>query len=345
MTVITSPVSVTKIRQVLSETSNDVATLCSSSKINMWAKYKPVQVATPKALTEEQRHQVSYGIAVQTVSLAYPNGANNAAIFDNAENGSFGWSYSGPVGGVQSPYRLGDFKGYNHACSSPFYLRAAETGELKAQVVVGSSKASELPDGNITPDIVRIIAGLESPQAAGYGLLYRKDGTTTIMDAVNDAGEPKYPLVDANGDLAHYNIDISSDYGTYKVAAYIVNTQQSLCYMVPVPVVTCIVKATQKISRISMRALGSGKLIFQIYIFGNPDYLETNTIPKGTTGNIYIYKNKGDAAPEIVQPFELNIELNSQYDSTYLEIGTDAYMNDYHYVTVTFLDCTYSTSW
>lgn len=343
MATIGVPVSTEKVREALSETGNDIGRLCSSGKINMWAKYKPVQAATPKALTEEQRAAVSYGLDAQPVELQYPSGANNASIFENALNGAYGWSYAKPTGGAQSPYRLGDFKGYNHACSCPFYLQAVENGNLKAQVLVGCSKASELPANNLTADIIRAIAGLESPQAAGYGLLYRKNGTVTMMEAIDDAGNPLYPLVDTDGNPAHYTIDISDSVGTYEVAAYIINTQQSRYYVVPVPVMTCKVVKVTKIDMIVLTvATDVTKLKIHVAIAGNRDYLQTHTIP-ATEMAVSIYKNKGDTNPETEWITTQEMSASNRYSDT--DISLDANRNDYSYAKATLLDCTGEVEW
>ena len=45
--IIQAPVSIADVRTVLGETSNDLATLCKSEKINMWAKFKPVELNKP----------------------------------------------------------------------------------------------------------------------------------------------------------------------------------------------------------------------------------------------------------------------------------------------------------
>ena len=42
--IIQAPVSIADVKTVLGETSNDFATLCRSDKINMWAKFKPVEL-------------------------------------------------------------------------------------------------------------------------------------------------------------------------------------------------------------------------------------------------------------------------------------------------------------
>lgn len=97
------------IANVLGEANLNVVSLCTSSKINMWSKYKPVKVATLDMVTDTQRLHAYYGLVAQSVNLQYPSGANNATIFQKAKDGDFGWSYDKPTGGAQAPFRLGDF--------------------------------------------------------------------------------------------------------------------------------------------------------------------------------------------------------------------------------------------
>ena len=40
--IISAPVSIDDVKSVLGEGSNDLATLCKSTNINMWSRHKPV---------------------------------------------------------------------------------------------------------------------------------------------------------------------------------------------------------------------------------------------------------------------------------------------------------------
>ena len=42
--IITAPVSIEDVKKILNESSNDIATLCKNHNINMWSKYKPVNL-------------------------------------------------------------------------------------------------------------------------------------------------------------------------------------------------------------------------------------------------------------------------------------------------------------
>ena len=100
----TTGISTTLVANELGVGSNDVGTLCTSDKINKWSKWKPVSYAAPTSLTLEQLTSANFGLNV----------TSNTDL-DNPKE----WSYVKPTGGALSPYRLGDFRGYNHS-AKPF---------------------------------------------------------------------------------------------------------------------------------------------------------------------------------------------------------------------------------
>lgn len=93
--VIVAPVNIDDVRRVLGVSSRDVGTLCSSSRINMWSKYKPVNFNKLAPLTEEELILVNYGL-----SMEY-KGTDCV------------YKYTLP-GEEDFPYRLSDFRGYKH---------------------------------------------------------------------------------------------------------------------------------------------------------------------------------------------------------------------------------------
>ena len=100
----TTGISTTLVANTIGVGSNDVGTLCTSSKINKWSKWKPVSYAAPTSLTLEQLTSTNFGLNI----------TSNTDL-DNPKE----WPYVKPTGGALSPYRLGDFRGYNHS-AKPF---------------------------------------------------------------------------------------------------------------------------------------------------------------------------------------------------------------------------------
>ena len=61
---IVAPVSIADVKSVLGESSNDLATLCKSSKINVWAKYKPTVYPSPFPDDWYKAKDGNYGINI-----------------------------------------------------------------------------------------------------------------------------------------------------------------------------------------------------------------------------------------------------------------------------------------
>lgn len=110
--VISAPVSVDDVHDVLGESSYDIGTLCMSSKINKYAKFKPVIIDQPKDITDTQRENVNFGLsfAIYTTKAALVTALKN--------NYGNEWTYIRVT--ATDWKRLTDFDGYDHNAVSPF---------------------------------------------------------------------------------------------------------------------------------------------------------------------------------------------------------------------------------
>lgn len=101
----TTNISVTDVSQTIREYiyddfgaiigySTDVGTLCKSAKVNKWSRYKPVDGAWPG---------ITLGFEIASTNATKP-----------AKSHFTQWVYKPPTGGSTSPFRLGDFRGYDH---------------------------------------------------------------------------------------------------------------------------------------------------------------------------------------------------------------------------------------
>lgn len=90
----TTNISTTLVSQTILEPSSDVGTLCKSTKVNMWSRYKPVDGAWPG---------ITLGFEIASTNATKP-----------AKSHFTQWVYKPPTGGSTSPFRLGDFRGYDH---------------------------------------------------------------------------------------------------------------------------------------------------------------------------------------------------------------------------------------
>lgn len=121
------PISISQVASALGAASNDLGTLCTHENINMWAKWKPVSFKSLGELTLEQQRSVSFGLFVPDSGIVNALSVSKAGeIADITTNE---WEYSlKPTGGENSPYRLSDFRGYNHDAQPPIEVQFPSEG-------------------------------------------------------------------------------------------------------------------------------------------------------------------------------------------------------------------------
>jgi hypothetical protein len=112
----TTDISISAVKAVLSESTNNLSELCTSANLNQWAKYKPAK----------------YGI------------------------GNDAWSENAVARGAASAtqgYRLGDFRGYNHDATPPlrFYATGYSLVKLLDTLDNGGNNTPALLIGEMYP--------------------------------------------------------------------------------------------------------------------------------------------------------------------------------------------------
>ena len=86
--------------------TNDIASFFKeSAKLNKWSFYKPYSYPKDFGITDTEIYSIDCGITFNV----YPTPSSTVA----ALNTGTVWKYNLPTGGASSPYRLGDFRGYN----------------------------------------------------------------------------------------------------------------------------------------------------------------------------------------------------------------------------------------
>lgn len=93
----TTDVSILNVRNTLGYPSTDLGTLCSCENVNIWSRYKPLR-ASALTLNDTLRNTIT-GFKINATTLYL--------------------EWDKPTGGASSPYRLGDFRGYNHDAKRP----------------------------------------------------------------------------------------------------------------------------------------------------------------------------------------------------------------------------------
>ncbi len=140
------------VSAVLGVASMEVGTLCTSDKINRWAIYKPLQYKGISKLTLAQRMEKNMGLSPASVTRLKDAYGVAKASLEAIESEIREWSYAKPMGGSTSPYRLGDFDGYDHesvACDSDWKDAQAAKGRATVPVANFSFRLNEESASNI----------------------------------------------------------------------------------------------------------------------------------------------------------------------------------------------------
>ena len=100
------------VGNTLGTSSRNVGALCTNSDINCWSKWKPISTNVQQ-LTLDGLKNKNYGITI--LSGNTPTTVYNQVV----ANSNLGYTYNKPIGGSNSPYRLGDFRNYEHSAILP----------------------------------------------------------------------------------------------------------------------------------------------------------------------------------------------------------------------------------
>ena len=93
----TTDISILSVRNILGYPSTDLGTLCSCDNVNIWSRYKPLH-SSALTLNDTLRNSLT-GFYIDPTTLYL--------------------EWDKPTGSSSSPYRLGDFRGYNHDAKQP----------------------------------------------------------------------------------------------------------------------------------------------------------------------------------------------------------------------------------
>lgn len=109
-------VTISAVANALGTTSTDLGTLCTHENVNIWAKFKPFHAYYSGSVPEDYKKTMCYGIAVSEANTIE---GFCAVVDSSASDGENGIRWNKPRGGQTSPYRLGDFAGYNSEATPP----------------------------------------------------------------------------------------------------------------------------------------------------------------------------------------------------------------------------------
>lgn len=109
-------ISIMDVRNVVGYPSTDLGTLCSCDRVNMWSRFKPLDngFTFNRPSNWFMGRNGDFGINVKTHSTI-------TTMMSDAVNGTRQYTWLKPNGGSGSPYRQGDFAGYDSNALPPIH--------------------------------------------------------------------------------------------------------------------------------------------------------------------------------------------------------------------------------
>lgn len=180
--IITAPVGIGDVRQVLGAASTDLGSLCTHPNVNPWAKWKPAPlrnaVAMPDALdgtdgwkgnpVAETGRPWWFGggggvhatYTIPVISQLSDIGA------DGVQKDTARWQYNAPAGGLSEPFRLTDFVGYRHDARTPVWpaMPRIDALDLNSSVTFAVGFLDYAEHGEFSIDDVRDMLGLNDSE-------------------------------------------------------------------------------------------------------------------------------------------------------------------------------------
>lgn len=136
-----SGITVSAVKSALGVSNNNVGGLCTSTSVNPWSKWKPIS-SNVITMTLSDLKTKNYGITIKNATTL----ANLLTAVKS--NSNLGYVYNKPTGGTASPYRLGDFRNYEHSAQLPVFSMYEDNDEV--------------PINGVSSDYATGIDGMES---------------------------------------------------------------------------------------------------------------------------------------------------------------------------------------
>lgn len=242
---ITAPVSIDDVKSVLGYASNDLASLCTYEGINMWAKYKPVD-------SDNAFLDINTGWKGKRndCNINYPKTTNIYDIKDYYSQADNGFTHRT----ASAPYRLGDFRGYNHNARSEYLGISTTSPSAENAVSISAAYNLQSVDSDwismkdlLNDDIITYHFGVLLYNNNGNKLQYIRTSDTNVVNftKVKAGTYTVYPFMSS----VDYS---SSDFPQLQAGSYI-----------PIPVlqpITLVVKTRTDIygSKVTLRQSGLG---------------------------------------------------------------------------------------
>ena len=188
----TTNISTTLVGTTLSTSSRDVGTLCTHSAINKWSKCKPIRSSKLGGILQSDLQTANWGISAPS----YSSLTSLFAAYHAIPAGEADWIYLKPRGGVSEPYRIGDFRSYDH--SAP-----ATVGDttIKSKIFLQGSPSAKAASGSmmtVQPDPYYISYDDLTWSYKYMGLAFFSTSNSLVYYYINPTSGARYVEFDAN---------------------------------------------------------------------------------------------------------------------------------------------------
>lgn len=293
--------------------------ICSNlhGRINKWAKYKPIDYPVIGELTEAQLKNGDYGIKPVTAK---------STVLDAVNANSY--EYVPPKGGDNSPYRLCDFIGYNHAAEPPILFSTAETifewdtsvQEVYAFQVMCFKNAADslnlIQANSLLENMYLALAILGSSNK-----YYVKTSAITLKQFIDRTEDPYVNLHRDDAPLMNFNSGSKVEYyllaSSFKAdQAFVLETSQPSASFIPLP----FGDTWQQKGEFTLKKVDNVPLFSLVEIaFGSYSYQDyqtigTITIGSGTFRFRFKVKNQRSTAFSMTaNEYQINVRCNGTY--------------------------------
>lgn len=284
----------TLVKQTLGAGSYGIGVLCTHAGINMFSKYKPVRYSTNNTDSDPNWWKAggNCGINIPRLNKATDAGTQN-------------WTYERPAGGSGEPFRLGDFRGYNHEAYpilSPgfrerYTVNKITTTKMSLFCLIGGLLENSLYYGDIlNPALSELYFSVE---------IYRSSG---VRRASATAGK----TIGNYGDIIE--IDISTfDSGDYVMYFYLRSSKKLQNDAETASIDYAIYHNSEYINPVPLTITASAPLSFEVLEIG---YSLRGTFRSYSDFDGYALQSEGTVA------FKIRITGNAGYSDVDFRIKT-----------------------
>lgn len=229
---IIAPVSIEDVKTVLGETSNDLAILCKSENINKWAKYKPVVCSNAFDNKDGAGDDGAYGLSVLPVDYS-----KIVSEYLNAE--SYYKYNKRPTGGASSPFRLGDFEGYNHkaigAVSCPVTVERVYNEGTPNEIIIyeSISDGDSIATDENPPYLAVYTSGIDCVPVESLSILKDMKLSIYYKGALEGLGSFNQVSNDKYGVKRAIYLNPNKREGDFILYPYLTSFDGTSCYLFP----------------------------------------------------------------------------------------------------------------